>query len=267
MNSVSSIAKGLAVGAILVSLILLPFEGAIAGKDTAEKIKNVESRRQVKLIKKETLQKKGKAVDKKKIMENTLDKGKESKEENRMSSDMTKKGAVHIKGDKLLKLRRQDTVKKNEALLKKGEIKIEKQPLPNESSMEKKTLEVPYAGAVLAGTSAKLLDFVKADYDEVIKSDKLVALYFYANSCPVCKEEFPKMQEVFAGLTSDKVIGFRVNYNDNETDDAERALAREFGVAYQHTKVLIKNGKRILKSPEGWDTNRYSSQINKYLAQ
>lgn len=120
-----------------------------------------------------------------------------------------------------------------------------------------------YFGAVLAGSSAPLLDFKKADYDAALKTNKLIVLYFYANWCPICKAEFPIMQTVFNELVTDYVIGFRVNYNDDQTDDDEKNLAREFGVAYQHTKVLVKNGRRILKSPEGWDDKRYNTEINK----
>lgn len=115
--------------------------------------------------------------------------------------------------------------------------------------------------------SAPLLDFTKADYDAAIKTDTLIVLYFYANWCPICKAEFPVMQNVFNGLNTDKVIGFRVNYNDDQTDNDEKNLAKQFGVAYQHTKVFVKNGERILKSPEGWDDKRYDMEIRKALGQ
>jgi thiol-disulfide isomerase/thioredoxin len=136
-----------------------------------------------------------------------------------------------------------------------------------EVMMEKGETMMKYSGAVLAGKSSPLLDFTKADYDAALKTDKLVVLYFYANWCPICKAEFPLMQKSFNELTTDKVIGFRVNYNDNQTDNDEKNLAREFGVAYQHTKVFVKNGQRILKSPEGWDEKRYDMEINKVIAQ
>ncbi len=124
-----------------------------------------------------------------------------------------------------------------------------------------------YTGAVLAGKSAPLLDYNKADYDAAVKSDKLVALYFVANWCPICKVELPRLYAAFNELTTDKVIGFQVNYNDSDTDANEKALASQFGVAYQHTKVFLKNRQRILKSPESWSKEQHLSEINKALTQ
>lgn len=138
-------------------------------------------------------------------------------------------------------------------------------PVSEQSSGTPSTSSAAQTEQVLAGNPSKLYDFNKTKYDEALKSDKLVVLYFYANWCPICKAEVPKMYEAFNELTTDKVIGFRVNYNDNETDQDEVALAKEFGVAYQHTKVFLKNGQRILKSPESWDKQRYLDEINKNL--
>src|SRR3989344_3908947 len=97
-----------------------------------------------------------------------------------------------------------------------------------------------YTGTRLAGDLAPLLGFNQADFAAVQQSNKLIVLFFYANWCPICRAEFPVMQDIFNELTTDQVIGFRVNYNDDETDDLEVALAREHGIAYQHTKVLLK---------------------------
>lgn len=124
-----------------------------------------------------------------------------------------------------------------------------------------------HSGKLLAGKSSFLLEYNKTDFDTALKSDKLVVLYFYANWCPICRAEFPKMQEAFNELTTDRVVGFQVNYNDDQTDNNEKELAREHGVAYQHTKVLIKNGQRIGKYPDSWDKSRYLSEINKAVEQ
>jgi thiol-disulfide isomerase/thioredoxin len=118
---------------------------------------------------------------------------------------------------------------------------------------------------VLAGTTATFQIFDKADYEAALASDKLIVLYFYANWCPICKAELPETYAAFNELETDKVIGFRVNYNDNDTDKDEEALAKEFQVPYQHTKVFVLNGKQILKSPESWDKNRYLSEITNNL--
>lgn len=138
----------------------------------------------------------------------------------------------------------------------------------NEDVMEKETGEVVagYSGRRLAGDAAPLLDFTQADFEQALASDKLIVLYFYANWCPICVKEFPLMQAAFDELTTDAVIGFRVNFNDNQTDDGEVALAREHGIAYQHTKVFIRNGKQVLKSPEGWEQSRYGQEISNALA-
>lgn len=125
---------------------------------------------------------------------------------------------------------------------------------------------ITFSGKVLAGHAAPLLDFTKTDYETALKSDKLIVLYFYANWCPICKEEVPKLEAAFNELQTSRVVGFRVNYKDSETDKDEEALAKQFGVGYQHTKVFLKNGERVLKAPDGWDKNRYLSEINKFLA-
>ena len=139
-----------------------------------------------------------------------------------------------------------------------------------DAMMEKEdgTMMAKYTGTVLAGKSAPLLDYNKADYNAAIASDKLVVLYFYANWCPICKEEVANaLYPAFNELTTDKVVGIRINYKDSDTDADEGNLARQYGIPYQHTKVFVKNGKQILKAPDNWNKARYLAEISKALAQ
>jgi|SRR3989338_4049411 len=125
-------------------------------------------------------------------------------------------------------------------------------------------MEKSYTGKVLAGTdSTKYLDFNKADYEKALKEKKKILLYFYANWCPICKREQPETFAAFNEINDAELIGFRVNYRDSETDVDEEALAKEFGVSYQHTKVILKYGQRVLKAPDSWDKQRYLDEVAK----
>lgn len=72
-------------------------------------------------------------------------------------------------------------------------------------------------------------------------------LYFYANWCPICKpadQNFRTNQN----LIPVDVRVIRVNYNDSNTDQEEKDLAKKYGVTYQHTFVQIdQNGNEITK--------------------
>ncbi|MEK7531539.1 MAG: thioredoxin family protein [Patescibacteria group bacterium] len=120
-----------------------------------------------------------------------------------------------------------------------------------------------YFGEILAGKDSPLIDFNKKDYDQALLEGKPILLYFYASWCPICREETANaLYPAFNALKEETVVGFRVNYKDSDTDKSEEMLAKQFGVAYQHTKVLLKNGKQVVKSPESWDKARYIKEIN-----
>jgi len=124
--------------------------------------------------------------------------------------------------------------------------------------------ELDYKGKVLAGTkSTKYLEFNKEDYDKALKEKKKILLYFYANWCPICKREQPETFAAFNELSDSDLIGFRVNYRDSDTDADEEVLAKEFGVSYQHTKVILKNGERVLKAQDSWGKQRYLEELAK----
>lgn len=114
-----------------------------------------------------------------------------------------------------------------------------------------------YVGMQLGGTHAPLLDFAKDDYDKAVSEGKIIFLYFYAEWCPVCVREFPEAKAAFDELLRDDIIGFRVNYKDSHTDADEQALAKQFGITYQHTKVVVADGKSLVKDLASWDKAKY----------
>jgi thiol-disulfide isomerase/thioredoxin len=109
----------------------------------------------------------------------------------------------------------------------------------------------------------KFMAFDAVEFANARESNKTVVLFFYASWCPLCREEEIEARAAFDELVGSNVVGFRVNFKDSETDAVEEGLAREFGIAYQHTKIILKNGKQITKAPDSWDKQRYLLEIAK----
>lgn len=68
--------------------------------------------------------------------------------------------------------------------------------------------------------------------------DSRRVLFFFANWCPTCKPVDAELTAQEASLPDDIVV-LRVNYNDSDTDDSEKELAKDYTVTYQHTFVQI----------------------------
>ena len=160
----------------------------------------------------------------------------------------------------------EDSMMENESVQEDGAAMQKDEALmgDEDSAMieEDAMMKSSYSGKVLAGTTSKYLEFNKADYDKALKENKKILLYFYASWCPICKKEQPEIFAAFNELDDPNLIGFRVGYNDNEGAD-EKALAKQFGVAYQHTKVILKDGKQVAKFPDSWNRQRYLDELAK----
>lgn len=156
-----------------------------------------------------------------------------------------------------------DVMEKKDAMTEKDDSMMQKEgeAMAKEDAMMEKS---GYAGKILAGTEAtKYLDFNKADYDKALKEKKKILLYFYASWCPICKKEQVDTFAAFNEINDPDLIGFRLNYRDGDDDSDEKALAQEFGVGYQHTKVILKDGQRAGKWPDSWDKQRYLDELAK----
>lgn len=80
----------------------------------------------------------------------------------------------------------------------------------------------------------------KANFDEIIASDKPVLIDFYADWCGPCRMVSPIVDEI-AEERSDILVG-KINV------DAEQELAAEFGVFSIPTLVVLKDGKVVEQS-------------------
>lgn len=116
-------------------------------------------------------------------------------------------------------------------------------------------------GELLAGSITPYLVFNKADYDKAKSEGKIIFLNFYANWCPICRAEEPDVRAAFDSLQNPNVVGFQVNFKDDQTDADEKNLAQEFTVPYQHTKVILRDGKEVLKETAQWNKEQFIEAI------
>lgn len=91
-------------------------------------------------------------------------------------------------------------------------------------------------------------------------SDTRRVLFFYANWCPTCRPVDENLENSKVTLPEDvKVI--RVNYNDTETDQEEKDLAKKYGVTYQHTFVQIDSQGNEVTKWNGGDVTQLLENI------
>lgn len=106
--------------------------------------------------------------------------------------------------------------------------------------------------------------FSQAAFETAQMEGKPIFLNFYANWCPTCRAAEPGVVTAFEELSSDvSTVGFRVNYNDSETDADETALAERFGITYQHSYVLLNPdgsvSEKIIAAP--WDQETLQQKL------
>lgn len=131
------------------------------------------------------------------------------------------------------------------------------QPLSNESTSSSLIKSYQYSGRVLAGHRSFLYDFNQADFNEGLKTNKAILLFFYKNDSSLSQDELKKVYSAFDKLSTDQVIGFRVNFFDSDTDQDEKNLAKIYQVNAETTKILIKNNQPILETTDPWSEEKY----------
>lgn len=93
----------------------------------------------------------------------------------------------------------------------------------------------------------------------VSSSETRRVLFFYANWCPTCLPADASFSERESEIPANVTL-IRVNYNDTETEQAEKDLAQKYGVTYQHTFVQIDSqGAEVAK----WNGGQIEELVSK----
>ncbi len=94
-------------------------------------------------------------------------------------------------------------------------------------------------------SASRYLVYSKPTLDQA--ADKRRVLYFYASWCPICRPANADFEKNAGKFPKDLVV-IRVNYNDPDTDQEEKDLAKKYGITYQHTFVQVDStGKEITR--------------------
>jgi thiol-disulfide isomerase/thioredoxin len=109
------------------------------------------------------------------------------------------------------------------------------------------------AGPAATEGNLDYVPFTLAAYNQAKAEGKTIFLEFYANWCPICQSQAPALKEGLESISSDKLVAFRVNYKDSETDADETAMAQKYNITYQHTHIVAGSDESVkLRSNESW---------------
>jgi thiol-disulfide isomerase/thioredoxin len=124
----------------------------------------------------------------------------------------------------------EDEAKEEDSMMQEDEMMEEDSVPGDDAMMDNKGSYVPFTPEVLASAASRRR-----------------VLYFYANWCPTCIPADANFKANTSKIPEDVTL-IRVNYNDTDTDDTERALAVKYGITYQHTFVQIDgSGNEVSK--------------------
>lgn len=132
---------------------------------------------------------------------------------------------------------------------------LEVNPSPAQTGQ---TLETPSEAQLNVAASSYL------EFSEAVLSDsnsKRRVLFFYANWCPTCKAAEQDIQANIDELPDDVII-IRVNYNDADTDENEKELAKNYAITYQHTFVHLDAQNNAVKTWNGGQVKEIIENLN-----
>lgn len=129
-------------------------------------------------------------------------------------------------------------------ILQKPQVQVSQAPQPTVTVQPTETTVTENMPTVqTVAPSERYQEFTAEAFKKV--PDKRRILFFYASWCPTCIPADADIRAHSDAIPEDTII-FRVNYNDPQTDQDERLLARKYGVTYQHTFVQVENDESVI---------------------
>ena len=107
-------------------------------------------------------------------------------------------------------------------------------------------------------SDSRYVEYSKASFDKAGNNRRV--LYFYASWCPTCKPADADLEANKDRIPNDVTV-IRVNYNDPETDQEEKELAKKYGITYQHTFVQIDSQGNEVTKWNGGKTDELIAKI------
>lgn len=101
-------------------------------------------------------------------------------------------------------------------------------------------------------------ELTKANFGEIMKSDKPVLVDFWASWCGPCRMVSPIIDKIAEEYEGKITVG-KVNVDD------EGALAAEFAIVSIPTIIIFKNGKEVKKLVGVQSADDYADAIDEIL--
>lgn len=135
------------------------------------------------------------------------------------------------------------------AVLGIGAFMLSQNSSKSDSMVSKEELSMEPTGVMMQKDDkmaiSQYVQYSKAALDGAASNRRV--LFFYASWCPTCKPADADFTKNMVSIPADVTV-IRVNYNDPETDQEEKDLAKKYGITYQHTFVQIDSqGNEVAK--------------------
>lgn len=146
-------------------------------------------------------------------------------------------------------MKQETTMVPSGAMMKKDgdAMMVKESDMETSEKMMKKEDTAMETGAMMEKTAStsRYVTYDKAAFEQAAGTRRV--LFFYASWCPTCIPADESFSKNVSQLPEDVTL-IRVNYNDPDTDQEEKDLAKAYGVTYQHTFVQIDgSGKEVAK--------------------